>query len=143
MLGIRQKGTILCRTNNNIVIVQSITEEEEQYIDNAVKYYGEIRHIKNDGTIIHAKDIYLYGEIDFNNEDDIFNIENFNLINSNSDSHNWTYSNFDFEKGCCTTIDGSLKVIDINDPLQWFKYNYVLIGKPKRIIVYKQMIKKK
>ena len=34
-----------------------ITEEEEQRIDKSSKYYGEIRHVKEDGYIIPSKDI--------------------------------------------------------------------------------------
>lgn len=121
--------------------MKSISEIEEQKIDNSIKYYNTIRYIEDNGNIVPAKDIYLYGEVDFDNEEDIDNIEKFNLINTLS-SHNWMYSNFNFEKGCFTTINGISKGCFTNDALVWFMYNYVLIGKPKRIIVYNHRIKK-
>lgn len=117
--------------------MEAITEKEEQRIDNAPKYYGEIRHVRSDGYVVSAKDIYLYGEVDFNNDDDVNNIKRFNLINTDINACNWIYSNFNFEKGCFTIIDGVVKGSPTWNALRWFMYNYVLIGKPQRIIVYK------
>lgn len=117
--------------------MEAITEKEEERIDKAPKYYGEIRHIRSDGYIIPAKDIYLYGEVDFNNSDDVNNIERFNLIDTDLNVCNWIYSNFDFDKGCFTTIDGISKGTPTWNALRWFMYKYVLLGKPQRIIVYR------
>lgn len=117
--------------------MEAITEQEEQRIDNAPKYYGEIRHVRSDSYIIPAKDIYLYGEVDFNNDDDIDNIERFNLINMDLNACNWIYSNFNFKEGYFTTIDGIAKGYPTWNALKWFMYKYVLLGKPQRIIVYK------
>lgn len=116
--------------------MQSITEEQEKRIDNSSKYFGVIRFEREDKEIIQAKDIYLYGEVDFNSKEDISNIRKFDLIDK-SDNSNWIYSNFDFDKGCFTTIDGKAKGYNTYDCIKWFKYCYVLLGKPKRIIVYK------
>lgn len=121
----------------SIVIMEAITEEEEQRIDKAPKYYGEIRHVRSDNYIIHAKDIYLYGEVDFSNKEDIKNIERFKLIDDDYNACNWIYTNFDFDKGCFTTIDEVAKGAPTWNALRWFMYNYVLIGKPQRVIVYK------
>lgn len=121
----------------SIVIMEAITEEEEQRIDKSPKYYGEIRHVRSDNYIIPAKNIYLYGEVDFNNQDDVNNIKRFNLINMDLDACNWIYSNFNFDKGYFTVIDGVAKGTPTWNALRWFMYNYVLIGKPQRIIVYK------
>lgn len=120
--------------------MESITDKEEQRIDKAPKYYGEIRHVRSDNYIVPAKDIYLYGEVDFNNQDDIDSIRRFNLIDTDYCGCNFIHSNFDFDKGCFTTIDGIAKGYSTWDVIKWFMYNYVLIGKPKRIIVYKCQI---
>ena len=114
--------------------MESITEEEELRIDKSAKYYGEIQFRRKDGAIIAAKDIYLYGEVDFNNDDDLDLIEKFNLVDENG---NWIYSNFDYEKGDFTTINGIPKGYPTWNPINRFKYCHVLIGKPQRIIVYK------
>lgn len=114
--------------------MEAITEQQENRIDNSKTYYGNIRFERYDGTIVQAEDIYLYGELDFNNPEDIHNIEYFNLINPDGE---WIYSNIDYDKGNFTTIDGIAKQFQTWDALKWFKYCHILIGKPKRIIVYK------
>ena len=43
--------------------MEPITEEEEQRIDKSSRYYGEIRHVKEDGYIIPSKDIYFHWHI--------------------------------------------------------------------------------
>lgn len=147
MKGIRPNGVILYRSEfikgkSFIVMMESITEKEEERIDKSSKYYGEIRHVKDDGTIISAKDIYLYGEVDFNKEDDLLNIERFNLIDNNIEARNLIYANFNFDKGSFKTVNGVAKTYPTWNPILWFMYNYVLIGKPERIIVYRKIIKK-
>lgn len=117
--------------------MEPITKEQEIRIDNSSKYFGEIRHERENGDIILANDIYLYGEVDFDNIDDLKYIEKFKLL-FNEPNSNWIQSNFDFDKGCFTTKEGIAKGSPTLDPIKWFKYNYVLIGKPQSIIVYKK-----
>lgn len=115
--------------------MEAITEQQENRIDNSKTYYGNIRFERYDGAIVQAEDIYLYGELDFNNPEDVYNIEYFNLINPDGE---WIYSNIDYDKGNFTTIDGIAKQFQTWDALKWFKYCHILIGKPKRIIIYKR-----
>lgn len=115
--------------------MEPITEDEEIRIDNSIKYFGEIRHEKKDGTIIDAKQIYLYGEINFNNPNDLDNIEKFNFINPIYG--NWIHSKFSYKGGTFTTINGKAKMYPTWDAIKWFKYCHCLLGKPQRIIVYK------
>ena len=61
-------------------INENITKEQEIRIDNSPKYFGEIRHERENGDIVLANDIYLYGEVDFNNIDDLKYIEKFKLL---------------------------------------------------------------
>lgn len=139
LFGIRPNGMIICRTDTfgrhpvNVVI-EPLTEEQENRIDKSSKYFGSIRFERNDGVVVDAKDIYLYGEIDFENLEDCNLIEKFNLIN---DEGCWIYSNFDYDKSRFTTIDRHNKCYPTWNPLLWFKYCHCLIGKPKRIIIYK------
>lgn len=115
--------------------MEPITKEQELRIDKSAKYYGAIKFERKDGVIVAAKDIYLYGEVNFNNDDDLDLIERFKLIDEDG---NWIYSNFNYEKGNFTTIDGVAKGCPTWNLINWFKYCHVLIGKPQRIIVYKR-----
>ena len=111
LLGIRPNGVTICRIDGikdkGTIVMEAITEQQENRIDNSKAYYGNIRFERYDGTIVQAEDIYLYGELDF-------------------------------DKGNFTTIDGIAKQFQTWDALKWFKYCHILIGKPKRIIVYKR-----
>lgn len=123
-----------------IVIMEAITEEQEKRIDNSVKYFGYLRFQRDDDVIFENKEIYLYGEVDFDNPEDVAFINNKNFVNVEGNS---IYSTFDYDKGVYTTIDGYPKMVTIDDPIRWFKYCYCLLGKPKRIIVYKCVDSKK
>ena len=45
--------------------MEPITEEQEIRIDKSAKYYGAIRFERKDGVVVIAKNIYLYGEVNF------------------------------------------------------------------------------
>lgn len=142
ILGTLPLGAILCHSEKNVakqyrVIIEPITEKEETAIDKAERYYGEIRYVRKDGIIIPSAHIYLYGEVDFDSEEDLNILERFHLINDSNYDCNWVYSNIDYDAGTCTTIDGRLKGYPTWNPIKWFKFNHLLIGKPKRVIVYK------
>lgn len=129
--------TRLCLTesikNKKIVIMEAITEEEEQRIDKSKDYYGSIKYNKNN-LVIDSKDIYLYGEVNLNDENDINFIKRFYLINPET---SFIYSNFDYDRGVYTTVNLKPRWCTTFDPIKWFKYNYCLIGKPNRIIIYR------
>ena len=131
LFGIREKA-ILSRTKNLgnyiYVVMKSITKEDEKTLDNE-------EEININGNIITKDDIYCYGEFDVTNPEDINYVKKFNIINL--DNNNQVHSNFDFETGE-VIIEGNIaKMYDCYDVVKWFKYNYLLIGKPNRIIIYK------
>ena len=127
-----KKRTILCTIkgikDNEVVVLQEITEKQEQELDD-----NECIHLND--NLITRKQIYFYGEINVNSDDDVSIIEKCELMNQ-SDSGNIIYSNFDYEKGT-VEYDKTPKQYPTWNPLLWFKFNYCLIGKPKRCICYK------
>ncbi len=145
LLGIK-KQSILYRSNvknknKYVVIMEGITEKQEYDIERFAKYYGQIMYKRNNNETIYAKDILLYGKIDLNDENDIRYIERFNLINEDN-NQNWIYTNLDFNTGIVTTINNKLIGIGICDCIEWLEYNYILIGRPERVIIYKHYINK-
>ena len=131
LLGIRKKA-ILCRikTLGNFIytVMRPITEEQEKELDDMEK-------ITIDGITIDKDNIYCYGQFDINNEEDLNYIKKFNIINLEAD--NAVHSNINYEDGT-VTIEGNIaKTYSCYDVVKWFKYQYLLIGKPNRIIVYK------
>ena len=131
LFGIREKA-ILSRTKNLgnyiYVIMKPITKEDEKTLDNE-------EELNINGNIVTKDDVYCYGEFDVTNPEDINYVKKFNIINL--DNNNQVHSNFDFESGE-VIIEGNIaKMYDCYDVIKWFKYNYLLIGKPNRIIIYK------
>lgn len=130
LLGIR-KLTPICHFEKitDFAVMRPISEEDEKNIDKGLRYNTGKEYIDKDR-------IYMYGEIDFNNKKDIELIKNKKLLSPEIMS-NFIYNTFDYVTGTATPIDNKYKfTIEIN-PINWFKYHHCLIGKPKRIIVYK------
>lgn len=129
--GIRQK-TILCRTSglkgNFNIMLRPISEEDEKHIDE----YKSIEYIEgrvNGGHII------SYGEIDIDKPEDIELINKWNFVNED-----WSCSipaTYDYDKGVAYTDTNVLKYAPTIDAYKWFRYCYLLIGKPKRVLIYK------
>lgn len=137
LLGIRKRAILLhSKTPHGVelTIMEPITEEQELRIDKSANYFGEMQYESAHGTI-RQRDIYLYGNIDFNSPDDIAVIKRFKLVSEDMDS--FMYIPFNYEKGISITTEGITKISPTLNPVDWFKYNYCLIGKPERIIVYK------
>ena len=130
LLGIR-KQAILCHFEKicNLAVMKEITETDEKNIDKGLRFNTGTQFIERDKII-------LYGEIDFNNKNDVKLIKNKNLMFPEIVS-NIVYSTFDYKSGIATSINNVYKMTIEADPVKWFMYNYCLIGKPKRIIVYK------
>ena len=130
LLGIR-KQTILCHFEKicDLAVIKEITETDEKNIDKGLRFNTGTQFIERDKII-------LYGEIDFNNKNDVKLIKNKNLMFPEIVS-NIVYSTFDYKSGIATSINNVYKMTIEVDPVKWFMYNYCLIGKPKRVIVYK------
>lgn len=131
LFGIRKKA-ILCRTktmgNFIYTVIRPITEEDEKTLDSD-------EQIVIDGNLINKDNIYCYGEFNIDNPEDIEYIKKFSIINF--DENNSVYSNYNFKEGT-VTIEGNIaKTFSCYNVVKWFKYNYLLIGKPNRIIIYK------
>ena len=137
LLGIRKRAILLhSKTPHGIelTVMEPITEKQENRIDKSSDYYGELRFESKHG-IIGQRNIYLYGEIDFNSKNDLDVIKRFKLVDP--DLMSFKYTAFDYEKGTALVQNKITKISPSIDPVEWFKYNYCLIGKPERIIVYK------
>lgn len=132
LLGIREK-TSLCRISklkdNYTILLRVLSKDEEKELD-------DNQRIIIDNVAISKDNILCYGEIDLDVEDDYNFIENLNLIND-SDNSNCIPSSIDWNKGVAYTDINVLRYVPTLDVMKWFEYNYILIGRPKRIIIYK------
>lgn len=134
LLGLRKTTLLFHIKRNNKTVSQTVMREltddlERQCEDKNLNYV----HI-NDKFSLDKKHIVLYGEVDL--DKDIEQIKQFCYIPEDYDAH--VHSNFNYENGTFTTIDGIAKGYITYDPVLWFKYNYCIIGKPKKILIYKK-----
>ncbi len=135
ILGIK-KRVILARFEFNSIVMEAIDEDAEKALDKQSEK-DNINYFFNN-LCLKSKDIVLYGEINLNNKKDIQCLEKYKNILCNPDSiFNWIKSNFDYENSTITSNDeGIYQGYQTYQVLKWFMYNYCLIGKPKRILIY-------
>lgn len=112
------------------VVIIPITEEEEVIIDN-----GRGIVIGNGNIFIDPSFTYCYGELNFNNDDDI------DIINACSwitESKGETIpAHYDYETHTCESINLSIGIQETFDNLKLIMYAHGCIGKPKRSLVFK------
>lgn len=137
IMGIRSKA-IMNRTNTHYLIMQSITEAEEEAIDNSMDEEGNIRFLVDDKFYIPGRDIFLYGHVDVENPDDIEVIKDAKIITEEINNAANIPSKLDYKTGdVYSDKEDIFRCHDTWNKLDWFKFNHVLIGKPERIIIYK------
>jgi len=142
------KKVMLSRSDkgNYAVFMEAITEETEKNIDKQTDLKGSFNYSGLKGNLITNSNTYLYGEIDLENPKDIKYLMRFkNAILNPYDYHMWYYTSFNYKTGeIKSNPEGIFKGVNIvANPIVWFKYQYCILGKPKRIIIYKQPIPKR
>lgn len=137
LMGIRNKVMLFRskeRFNQYMVFMEGISEEQEQEIDDSADENNNLYFVKDNKIIAKGKEIILYGKVDLNNPSDLYHIKKFNLIN---EDHAWIHSDLDWENGDFKIIDNVASQHPTFNPVKWFMYNHLLLGKPERVIVYK------
>ena len=137
LMGIRKKVMLFRsneRFNQYMVFMEAITEEQEQEIDDSADENNNLYFVKDNKIIAKGKEIILYGKVDLESPSDLYHIKKFNLIN---EDHSWIHSDLDWETGDFHIINGISSQHPTYNPIKWFMYNHLLLGKPERVIVYK------
>lgn len=140
IMGIRS-SVILNRYLTNYLMLEELSEEDERFIDETAETSDEMYFLKKIGKNtfkIPARDIFLYGEIDVNNKSDLQLLQKTDIITQEVNQAAYIPSNFDYETGnVFADKDDIYKTHDTWNKIDWFKFNHCLIGKPKRIIIYR------
>ena len=138
-----RKQTLLSRSEKQDygVFMEVITEDTEHKLDKMMNAHGSFTFVNTSGKKIPSSAVYLYGEVDLTNKKDIQYLERYKRAILNPyDIGNWYYTSFNYETGEITYDENKQAFLGINfisDFVQWFKFNYCIIGKPNRIIIYK------
>ena len=138
IMGIRRRIVLNHSDKHGKVVLQVLTDAEEEQIDKSILKYGELTYLLDDKIKIRAKDIYLYGDINLENQEDVKLLEKFNkIICDEYAASNFIYSNVDYKKGIAYSDERGIYLgYTCMNWDKWFKYNYLLLGKPKKIIIY-------
>lgn len=138
LFGIKKRAVLSHTKTKDVYIIQEITKAQEEELDENECILLKSPDGKED-FLARKENILLYGEVQFN-EDDCKYIKSLNCIEHNDNA--FVHSGFDFHKDSVTITDVP-KFYSTSDPVLWFKYKYVMIGRPKRVIVYKRKYGKK
>ena len=134
--------TLNCRTENKqetSVIMMPITAEQEVQLDK-----GRNINIKIESRYISlgASDIYCYGEIDLSkgsNDYDIF--KTFDFIDYIHGKGIYIYSNYNYENHTCTSDLQEPRWKETFKPEELSQWAHGFLGKPKRIVLFRTVIR--
>lgn len=117
------------------VIMMPIDDEIEQKLDKI----GDGIRIKNDvhNYYIQAKNILLYGELDFNNEDDIKVIKRFNFLSHLLGTGIPIPEYYDYNKHVAYTKIDRVMLGETWNPVELCQLAHGSLNKPKKIILFK------
>lgn len=113
--------------------LEPLTEEQESFINNHKNVWTNGKYIRNDGVEFAGNNILLYGDVELNNREFIDCIRNLDIINS--EDNPWYRTDVNFTTGVVDR-EKIRKWSFTTNPLTWFEYNYMLIGRPNKIIIY-------
>lgn len=138
IMGIRRRVVLNHFDKHGKIILQVLTDEEEKQIDKSIVKYGELTYLLDNKIKVRAKNIYLYGDINLDNQEDNKLLEKFNKIICDEYAiSNFIYSNVDYKTGKVYSDERGIYLgYTCMNWNKWFNFNYLLLGKPKKIIIY-------
>lgn len=117
-----------------------ISEEEEEQIDN-IKNHIIVFTRGNKEFSVSIKDIYCYGEVDFNDDNTLNQIENFKFLDFLEGNGVHIFSNYDYNTHSCMSDKKYLLHTETWSPAFLAKMAHGYLNKPARILLFNQTIK--
>ena len=112
--------------------LEPLTEEQESFINNHKNVWTNGKYIRNDGVEFAGNNILLYGDVELNNREFIDFINKLDII---PEDNSWYRTKVDLKTGKVSKQEVRLQSQTFNN-FTWFEYNYMLIGRPNKIIIY-------
>lgn len=117
-----------------------IDENEEKLIDNIDKH--TLTFHRGDRTFsVSMKDIYCYGEVDFEDEDILNRISKFKFLDYLGAVGVHIYSGYDYKTHSCSSPKSCCLWTETWNPAELAKMAHGYLDKPKRILLFNQTIK--
>lgn len=123
------------------IIMIPISEEEEAIIDNIGKNIISFTRGKYIFSVS-VNDVYCYGETDFNDESILAKIDKFNFLNYLGFAGVPINANYDYETHSCMSTKNKCLWAETWSPAELSKMAHGYLGKPERILLFSQLIKK-
>lgn len=134
-----QNYRILSKNTTNrkpiYTIMSYITEDEEVMCDS--KAVEEIIISRGDKTFkTHKNNLICYGDIDFDNEEDIKLIKRFRFLDYLGGAGIPFPANYDYNTHTCKSNGKKIMWSETWSPLDVMKFAHASLGKPERIILF-------
>lgn len=146
---------IICKDNENchviatvkkygvsyFAVMTKITEKEEEKLNNGelinVIYdiVYDLNHKTNLKIQISAEDCYLYGDIDFEDENCINELLAYNFID-NEFHGAFIPKKYDYRNHSTVLVNNKLAWVETYDVMNLYKYAHACIGKPNRVAIF-------
>lgn len=110
------------------IVIAPITKEQEDCLDTGKGTYIGNLPVSNKLT-------YGFGEINFEDKNDLEFIQEFDWINDVKGAI--IPANYDYETHTCETMSLGIGHEETHDNIKLIKYHYARINKPKRCIIFK------
>lgn len=140
-----QNFRILCSNrglNSDYQIVLSyLTKEEEIRIDNLGN--GRIILPRGDKKFeVKLNKIFCYGEVNFYSDEDLDTIDDFHFLDYLGAKGIPIPSDYDYETHSCMPPNNILRWRETWSPSELVRYSHACLGKPDRIILFVNLLKK-
>lgn len=118
-----------------------INEEEEKLIDNIDKSTLAF-HRGNRSFSVSMRDIYCYGEVNFEDKDTLNQISEFKFLNHLGEVGVHIYSRYNYKTHSCSSPKRHCLWTETWNPAELAKMAHGYLGKPQRILLFNQTIRK-
>lgn len=115
-----------------------ITEEEEHYFDNMTSDTVILLERNNAKFKIKRNQVYCYGIVNFNNKSDYKQIKEFNFLGYLGVQGIPIPANYNYKEHNCKTSNRRIQYTETWCPAELSRYAHACLGKPERIIIFKQ-----
>lgn len=124
-----------------LTVMIPIDEDEEKLIDNIDKSTLTF-HRGNRSFSVAIRDIYCYGEVNFEDEDTLNQIKEFKFLDYLDEVGVHIYSKYDYKTHSCSSPKRHYLWTETWNPAELAKMAHGYLGKPKRILLFNQTLKK-
>lgn len=123
-----------------LTVMIPIDEDEEKLIDNIDK--STLIFIRGDRKFsVKMRDIYCYGEVNFEDEDTLNRISEFKFLDYLGAVGIRIQSRYDYKTHSCSSPKRYCLWTETWNPVDLAKMAHGFLGKPKRILLFNQNVK--